>query len=96
MGLFVGLEKVNGKMNLIMFCYNFMRTKNILGFDRMMQQIKSWTPDYTKVVRAFKNAFLKAIYSPIKPFNFFEINSCIIFTLHFKEPQIVSNLIYAD
>ena len=34
--LLKGLQKVNGEMNLIMFCYNFMRTKNILGFDKMM------------------------------------------------------------
>ena len=39
--LLKGLEKVNGEMNLIMLCYNFMRTKSILGFERMMQQIKT-------------------------------------------------------
>ncbi len=49
-------------MNLIMFCYNFMRTKNILGFDKMLQQIQNWTPDYNKVICALKNAFIKAIY----------------------------------
>ena len=31
--LLKGLQKVNGEMNLIIFCYNFMRTKNIPGFD---------------------------------------------------------------
>ncbi|MER3465272.1 MAG: hypothetical protein C4329_13520 [Chitinophagaceae bacterium] len=69
--LLKGLQKVNGEMNLIMFCYNFMRTKNILGFDKMLQQIKDWQPDYTKVICAFKNAFIKAIYSPNKPFYFY-------------------------
>ena len=29
--LLKGLEKVNGEMNLIMFCYNFMRTKKYTG-----------------------------------------------------------------
>jgi len=68
--LMKGLTKVNGEMNLIMLCYNFMRTINILGFDKMIQQIKSWTPDYTKVTGAIKNAFLKVIYSQNKPLYF--------------------------
>jgi transposase len=59
--LLKGLEKVNGEMNLIMFCYNFMRTKNILGFEKMMQQIKNWQPDYSKVIWALKNVFIKTI-----------------------------------
>jgi hypothetical protein len=57
-----GLQKVNGEMNLIMFCYNFMRTKNILGFEKMLLQIKNWQPDYSKVVCAIKKAFVKLIY----------------------------------
>lgn len=61
--LLKGLQKVNGEMNLIMFCYNFMRTKNILGFDKMLKQIQSWKPDYNKVICALKKAFIKAIYS---------------------------------
>jgi transposase len=68
--LLKGLQKVNGEMNLIMFCYNFMRTKNILGFDKMMQQIQNWKPDYIKVICTIKNAFLKVIYSQNKPFSF--------------------------
>jgi transposase len=60
--LMKGLEKVNGEMNLIMFCYNFMRTKNILGFEKMLQAIQNWQPDYSKVVCALKNALLKLIY----------------------------------
>ena len=65
--LLKGLQKVNGEMNLIMFCYNFMRTKNILGFDKMLQTIKDWQPDYNKVVRLLKTVFIKAIYSQNKP-----------------------------
>lgn len=58
-----GLEKVNGEMNLIMFCYNFMRTKNILGFEKMLQQIQNWQPDYSKVVCAIKKALVKLLYN---------------------------------
>ena len=60
--LLKGLQKVNGEMNLIMFCYNFLRTKNILGFEKMMEAIKNWIPDYSKVVGAFKNAIMQMIY----------------------------------
>ena len=57
-------------MNLIMFCYNFMRTKNILGFDKMIQAIQNWQPDYNKLICALKKGFLKAIYQQNKPFIF--------------------------
>ena len=60
--LLKGLQKVNGEMNLIMFCYNFMRTKNILGFDKMPDAINKWQPDYNKVVCSFKMGFLKMNY----------------------------------
>ncbi len=59
--LLKGLQKVNGEMNLIMFCYNFMRTKNILGVDKMLEAIKNFAPDYSKVVCAFKMAIIKMI-----------------------------------
>lgn len=65
-----GLEKVNGEMNLIMFCYNFMRTKNLLGFEKMLQSIQKWKPDYRKIVCAFKKALLQRIYSQNKPVQF--------------------------
>ena len=82
--LLKGLQKVNGEMNLIMFCYNFMRTKNILGFDKMLQEIKSWTPDYTKVICALKNAFIKAIYDQIKQLYFLKIIYRCFFNPAFK------------
>jgi transposase/IS5 family transposase len=69
--LLKGLEKVNGEMNLIMFCYNFMRTKNILGFEKMLQAIQNWIPDYSKVVCALKNVFIKIIYRQNKTSIFF-------------------------
>ncbi len=65
--LLKGLQKVNGEMNLIMFCYNFMRTKNILGFCRMIEAIVKWTPDYDSVICAFKTALTGVIYSYKKP-----------------------------
>jgi hypothetical protein len=68
--LMKGLKKVNGEMNLIMFCYNFKRTKNILGFEKMLQHIQNWQPDYTKVVCALKNGYIKIIYNQIAPFFF--------------------------
>jgi transposase len=75
--LLKGLQKVNGEFNLIMFCYNFMRTKNILGFDKMLQSINNWQPDYSKIVCALKNGFIKMIYSQNKQLLFF--NSYPIF-----------------
>lgn len=71
--LLKGLHKVNGEMNLIMFCYNFMRTKNILGFDKMLATIQNWQPDYAKIVCALKTCFIKLIYGQ---------NT----TLHFLQP----------
>lgn len=50
-------------MNLIMFCYNFMRTKNILGFEKMMQAIRNWSPDYNKVPGFIKTTVIRSIYS---------------------------------
>lgn len=70
--LLKGLQKVNGEMNLIMFCYNFMRTKNILGFPKMINAIKSFTPDYSKVVFGLKNTINKTIYSQNKPSHFYQ------------------------
>jgi transposase len=65
--LLKGLQKVNGEMNLIMFCYNFMRTKNILGFEKMLRAIQNWQPDYSKIVCVLKNAFIKMIYRQNEP-----------------------------
>lgn len=69
--LLKGLQKVNGEMNLIMFCYNFLRTKNILGFDKMLQAIQNWQPDYDKVICALKNTLIKAIYGQNATSTFF-------------------------
>jgi transposase len=58
-----GLQKVNGEMNLIMLCYNFMRTKNILGFEKMLEAIQNWTPDYNKVICVLKMTLPNVILS---------------------------------
>ena len=75
--LLKGLEKVNGEMNLIMFCYNFMRTKNILGFEKMLQAIQNWQPDYSKIVCALKNVFIKTIYRQNAPSLFLNLSQLL-------------------
>lgn len=69
--LMKGLEKVNGEMNLIMFCYNFMRTTNILGYEKMLQAIENWQPNYEKVVVALKTAIMKLIIRQNAALRFF-------------------------
>ena len=73
--LMKGLQKVNGEMNLIMFCYNFMRTKNILGFTKMMETINNWQPDYSKIVCALKRGFIKVIYRQNEPGKFLQLHA---------------------
>lgn len=70
--LLKGLQKVNGEMNLIMFCYNFMRTKNILGFEKMLKAIQNWQPDYSKIVCALKRVFIKIICNQNKTLPFLQ------------------------
>jgi transposase len=71
--LLKGLQKVNGEMNLIMFCYNFMRSKNILGFDKMLTAIKNWQPDYSKIVCTIKRQHIKLIYNQNAPSHFLQL-----------------------
>ena len=44
-----GIEKINGEYSLIMLCYNIKRTINILGISNLIERIRVWKPDYTKV-----------------------------------------------
>ena len=74
--LLKGLPKVNGEMNLIMFCYNFMRTKNIMGFKNMLQAIQNWTPDYNKVVCVIKKGLIKCNYRQNELSRFLNIYYC--------------------
>jgi len=39
-----------------------MRTKNILGFDKMMETINNWQPDYNKVVCVLRKWLIQVIY----------------------------------
>lgn len=68
--LLKGLKKVNGEMNLIMFCYNFMRTKNILGFEKMLLAINSWLPDYNKVPGLIKTVIIRHVFNHYAPAGF--------------------------
>ena len=52
--LLKGLQKVNGEMNLIMLAYNFKRTISILGITKFLEALKSWKPDYKRVLCLFK------------------------------------------
>ncbi|MGB3074985.1 MAG: IS1182 family transposase [Chitinophagales bacterium] len=67
--LMKGLQKVNGEMNLIMLVYNIKRTLSIIGFEKMLQAIQNWKPDYKRMVCGFKNAITRIIYSQNKTSN---------------------------
>lgn len=43
-----GLKKVNGEWSLIMTVYNMKRTINILGFDKLMEKLQAWKPEYKR------------------------------------------------
>jgi transposase len=75
--LMKGLQKVNGEMNLIMLVYNIKRTISILGFEKMMQAIENWKPDYKKVICPLKNRFLKMIYRQNERSIFLLVNQLI-------------------
>jgi len=51
--LMKGLKKVNGEMNLIMLVYNIKRTLSLLGFTKMLQALKSWSPEYSRILCQF-------------------------------------------
>ncbi len=76
--LLKGLQKVNGEMNLIMLCYNFMRTKNLLGYDKMLLALSNWQPDYNKVVGLIKKCIVQPFYNLAEPF-FFTLNHHQVF-----------------
>ena len=74
-----GLEKVNGEMNLIMFCYNFRRTQTILGYDNMLKALQNWQPDYSKVVFLLENGLMRLLYLQNQP----------LFFLRFTQPSFL-------
>ena len=76
--LLKGLRKVNGEMNLIMLCYNIRRTFTILGFEKLLQRINTWTPDYSKVLCSYFLAFIEGI---------FNLNQSPMFWLRFSDAK---------
>jgi transposase len=88
--LLKGLQKVNGEMNLIMFCYNFLRTKNILGFESMLKKIQDWKPDYNKVVCVLKKGHIKAIGSFKKAMYFEKYSATCLYTQVINSLQLSS------
>jgi transposase len=59
-----GLEKINGEHSLICLVYNMKRTINILGFEKLMEKLKNWTPNYKGILlRILKRASLEPFYT---------------------------------
>jgi len=77
--LMKGLQKVNGEMNLIMLVYNIKRTVSILGFEKMLQAIQTWKPDYSRIIYSFLQQQVRLIWSQTV-------------TLFFSENKITSQL----
>ena len=75
--LMKGLKKVNGEMNLIMLMYNIRRTLSILGFEKMMQAIESWKPDYRRATSTLKMLLMKMDYPQNERFIFLSVNRLI-------------------
>ena len=70
-----GLKKVNGELALIMTVYNIKRAKNILGFDRLMEVLKNWTPKYPGGYFSIKSRLHQPrLISQYTPINFFQEN----------------------
>lgn len=84
--LLKGLSKVNGEMNLIMLCYNFLRTQNILGFEAMLQAVQNFQPDYERILCAVKNLFSKSIFSPSSRHHFLPSKRDAFFEAFTRKP----------
>ena len=93
--LMKGLSKVNGEMNLIMLVYNIKRTLSILGFEKMMQAIANWKPDYRRVISALKNDFIKLIYLQNEPFFFLPEDRIIYLKARVMSATITNNRLYS-
>lgn len=44
-----GLKKVNGEWSLIMTVYNIKRCITIVGVDKLLKKLHTWSPDYSKM-----------------------------------------------
>lgn len=65
--LLKGLKKVNGEINPIALVYNLKRTMNIMGVKMLLETIKNWAPDYTKLPFNPKKAPIQGSYRENKP-----------------------------
>lgn len=45
-----GLEKVNGEHSLICLVYNIKRSISILGFEKLMEKLNNWKPNYKEIL----------------------------------------------
>jgi hypothetical protein len=68
--LMKGLKKVDGEMNLIMLVYNIKRTLSILGFEKMLEALQNWKPDYSRIVYSFLQHQLRMIWKQMMTFFF--------------------------
>jgi transposase len=64
--LMKGLQKVNGEMNLIMLVYNIKRTLSILGFEKLMQALQNWKPDYSNLLYPLLSDQMRLYWKPLK------------------------------
>ena len=88
--LLKGLQKVNGEMNLIMLVYNIKRTLSILGFEKMLQAIENWKPDYSKLLCSFLSDQIKHCWKRIAELFFLDqkkplLNKPAIKTIQMKQ-----------
>ena len=63
-----GLKKVNGDFALIMIVYNMKRCINILGFEKLLEKVNKWIPDYTRITEA---SFFRSVFIASEQFIFF-------------------------
>lgn len=68
-----GLQKVDGEMNLIALVYNLKRTMNIMGIDKMLKALKTWTPDYGRALCTLKTVITQRIFSSKQPLHFLQL-----------------------
>jgi transposase len=68
-----GRQKVDGEMNLIALVYDLKRTMNIMGIDKLLNALKTWTPDYRKALYIIKRVFMRHIFSSNQPHRFLHL-----------------------
>ena len=79
--LMKGLTKVDGEMNLIGLVYNIKRTLSLLGFEKLMEAIAKWKPDYARIIFSFLQLQIKAIWRPMGRSFFSAKNTLVLIRL---------------